>query len=139
MVLMYSPAASFLAPPHLDGFRVPFPGEDVFSFLLQNFHLIDYHLAAFITVMLARRLVWALISEVTFPPSIPSPACRTAAEHGHPWPKKILQVGGFLPSEKSGYEGLSFWDALLPWSLLLETSHVLQYWVALLPLRLKRR
>lgn len=29
-----------------------------------NFHLIDYHLAAFITVMLARRLVWALISEV---------------------------------------------------------------------------
>ncbi|GAB5576456.1 transmembrane protein 39A [Prionailurus iriomotensis] len=28
-----------------------------------NFHLIDYHLAAFITVMLARRLVWALISE----------------------------------------------------------------------------
>ncbi|XP_010628335.1 transmembrane protein 39A isoform X2 [Fukomys damarensis] len=30
-----------------------------------NFHLIDYHLAAFITVMLARRLVWALISEAT--------------------------------------------------------------------------
>ncbi|XP_071070878.1 transmembrane protein 39A isoform X3 [Dasypus novemcinctus] len=28
-----------------------------------NFHLIDYHLAAFITVMLARRLVWALILE----------------------------------------------------------------------------
>lgn len=28
-----------------------------------NFHLIDYYLAAFITVMLARRLVWALISE----------------------------------------------------------------------------
>lgn len=30
-----------------------------------NFHLIDYYLAAFITVMLARRLVWALISEAT--------------------------------------------------------------------------
>ncbi|XP_034267064.1 transmembrane protein 39A isoform X1 [Pantherophis guttatus] len=30
-----------------------------------NFHLIDYHLAAFITVMLARRLVWALISEAS--------------------------------------------------------------------------
>ncbi|GAB1300274.1 Transmembrane protein 39A [Apodemus speciosus] len=29
----------------------------------RNFHLIDYYLAAFITVMLARRLVWALISE----------------------------------------------------------------------------
>lgn len=39
--------------------------KTLFSFLLQNFHLIDYHLAAFITVMLARRLVWALISEVT--------------------------------------------------------------------------
>ncbi|OCT93646.1 hypothetical protein XELAEV_18011321mg [Xenopus laevis] len=30
-----------------------------------NFHLIDYHLAAFITVMLARRLVWALISQAS--------------------------------------------------------------------------
>ncbi|XP_056355880.1 transmembrane protein 39A isoform X2 [Oenanthe melanoleuca] len=30
-----------------------------------NFHLIDYHLAAFITVMLARRLVWAIISEAS--------------------------------------------------------------------------
>uniref|UniRef100_A0A8D0HM70 Transmembrane protein 39A n=1 Tax=Sphenodon punctatus TaxID=8508 RepID=A0A8D0HM70_SPHPU len=30
-----------------------------------NFHLIDYHLAMFITVMLARRLVWALISEAS--------------------------------------------------------------------------
>ncbi|NXH16391.1 TM39A protein, partial [Bucco capensis] len=30
-----------------------------------NLHLIDYHLAAFITVMLARRLVWALISEAS--------------------------------------------------------------------------
>lgn len=60
-------AVSFPVPPQLGGFRVPSPGEDLFSFLLQNFHLIDYHLAAFITVMLARRLVWALISEVTFP------------------------------------------------------------------------
>lgn len=97
MVLMYSPADSFLIPPHLGGFRVPFPSEDLFSFLLQNFHLIDYHLAAFITVMLARRLVWAIISEVTFPlfPLLP---VELAAGHGHPWPKKILQVGGFLPS-----------------------------------------
>lgn len=31
---------------------------------LQNFHLMDYHLAIFITVMLARRLVWTIISEV---------------------------------------------------------------------------
>ncbi|XP_028937130.1 transmembrane protein 39A isoform X1 [Ornithorhynchus anatinus] len=30
-----------------------------------NFHLIDYHLAAFIAVMLARRLVWALVSEAS--------------------------------------------------------------------------
>ncbi|KAK1170004.1 transmembrane protein 39A isoform X1 [Acipenser oxyrinchus oxyrinchus] len=30
-----------------------------------NFHLIDYHLATFITVMLARRLVWTIISEAT--------------------------------------------------------------------------
>ncbi|MBN3282161.1 TM39A protein, partial [Polyodon spathula] len=30
-----------------------------------NFHLIDYHLATFITVMLARRLVWTMISEAT--------------------------------------------------------------------------
>ncbi|XP_055500240.1 transmembrane protein 39A [Leucoraja erinacea] len=30
-----------------------------------NFHLIDYHLAAFITIMLARRLVWTLISEAS--------------------------------------------------------------------------
>lgn len=30
-----------------------------------NFHLIDYHLASFIAVMLARRLVWALISEAS--------------------------------------------------------------------------
>uniref|UniRef100_A0A3B3RV88 Transmembrane protein 39A n=1 Tax=Paramormyrops kingsleyae TaxID=1676925 RepID=A0A3B3RV88_9TELE len=28
-----------------------------------NFHLIDYHLVIFITVMLARRLVWTIISE----------------------------------------------------------------------------
>lgn len=100
-VLMYSPAASFLVPPHLGGFGVPFPGEDLFSFLLQNFHLIDYHLAAFITVMLARRLVWAIISEVTFPlfPLLP---VELAVEHGHPWPKKNLQVGRFLPSEECG-------------------------------------
>lgn len=106
-VLMYSPAAIFLVAPSLGGFRVRFPGEDLFSFLLQNFHLIDYHLAAFITVMLARRLVWAIISEVTFPlfPLLP---VELAAEHDHPWPKKILQVGGFLPSEKSGCEGLRF-------------------------------
>ncbi|MBN3286653.1 TM39A protein, partial [Polyodon spathula] len=31
-----------------------------------NFHLIDYHLATFITVMLARRLVWTIILEVMF-------------------------------------------------------------------------
>lgn len=31
---------------------------------MQNFHLMDYHLATFITVMLARRLVWAIVSEV---------------------------------------------------------------------------
>lgn len=31
---------------------------------LQNFHLMDYHLAIFITVMLARRLVWTIVSEV---------------------------------------------------------------------------
>ncbi|KAG7234617.1 hypothetical protein INR49_004210 [Caranx melampygus] len=30
----------------------------------QNFHLMDYHLAIFITVMLARRLVWTIVSEV---------------------------------------------------------------------------
>ena len=37
----------------------------LFSFLLeQNFHLMDYHLAIFITVMLARRLVWTIVSEV---------------------------------------------------------------------------
>lgn len=34
------------------------------SVLLQNFHLMDYHLAIFITVMLARRLVWTIVSEV---------------------------------------------------------------------------
>lgn len=106
-VLMYSPPASFLAPPHLGGFRVPFPGEDLFSFLLQNFHLIDYHLAAFITVMLARRLVWAIISEVTFP-LFALLAVELAAEYGHPWPREILQVGRFLPSEESGCEGLRF-------------------------------
>lgn len=32
--------------------------------LLQNFHLMDYHLVTFITVMLARRLVWTIVSEV---------------------------------------------------------------------------
>ncbi len=32
--------------------------------LPQNFHLMDYHLAIFITVMLARRLVWTIVSEV---------------------------------------------------------------------------
>ncbi|XP_018603553.1 transmembrane protein 39A isoform X3 [Scleropages formosus] len=30
-----------------------------------NFHLIDYHLVIFITVMLARRLVWTIISEAS--------------------------------------------------------------------------
>uniref|UniRef100_H3CVS3 Transmembrane protein 39A n=1 Tax=Tetraodon nigroviridis TaxID=99883 RepID=H3CVS3_TETNG len=30
-----------------------------------NFHLMDYHLATFITVMLARRLVWTIVSEVS--------------------------------------------------------------------------
>ncbi|XP_030635766.1 transmembrane protein 39A [Chanos chanos] len=30
-----------------------------------NFHLMDYHLAIFITVMLARRLVWTIISEAS--------------------------------------------------------------------------
>ncbi|XP_034741810.1 transmembrane protein 39A [Etheostoma cragini] len=30
-----------------------------------NFHLMDYHLAIFITVMLARRLVWTIVSEVS--------------------------------------------------------------------------
>lgn len=81
--------ASFPIPPQLGGFRVPSPGEDLFSFLLQNFHLIDYHLAAFITVMLARRLVWALISEVTFPlfPLLPA---VLIAEHDHLWPEKVL-------------------------------------------------
>ena len=34
---------------------------------LQNFHLMDYHLATFITVMLARRLVWTIVSEVGAP------------------------------------------------------------------------
>ena len=33
-------------------------------FCFQNFHLMDYHLATFITVMLARRLVWTIVSEV---------------------------------------------------------------------------
>ncbi|KAM6980021.1 transmembrane protein 39A [Aplochiton taeniatus] len=28
-----------------------------------NFHLMDYHLAIFITIMLARRLVWTIVSE----------------------------------------------------------------------------
>uniref|UniRef100_M3YAM4 Transmembrane protein 39A n=1 Tax=Mustela putorius furo TaxID=9669 RepID=M3YAM4_MUSPF len=41
------------------------PVKDNGSCVHINFHLIDYHLAAFITVMLARRLVWALISEAT--------------------------------------------------------------------------
>ena len=104
-------AASFLVPPQLGGFRVPSPGEDLFSFLLQNFHLIDYHLAAFITVMLARRLVWALISEVTLPlfPLLP---VVLIAEHDHPWPEKVLQAGqleGFFPQNKSGCEGLRSW------------------------------
>ncbi|KAI3376949.1 hypothetical protein L3Q82_000188 [Scortum barcoo] len=31
----------------------------------KNFHLMDYHLAIFITVMLARRLVWTIVSEVS--------------------------------------------------------------------------
>ncbi|XP_078416068.1 transmembrane protein 39A isoform X1 [Cetorhinus maximus] len=31
----------------------------------KSFHLIDYHLAAFITIMLARRLVWTLVSEAS--------------------------------------------------------------------------
>ncbi|KAK6325696.1 hypothetical protein J4Q44_G00050380 [Coregonus suidteri] len=30
-----------------------------------NFHLMDYHLAVFITVMLARRLVWTIVSEAS--------------------------------------------------------------------------
>ncbi|XP_064817991.1 transmembrane protein 39A-like [Oncorhynchus masou masou] len=30
-----------------------------------NFHLMDYHLAIFITVMLARRLVWTIVSEAS--------------------------------------------------------------------------
>uniref|UniRef100_A0A8C6TBH6 Transmembrane protein 39A n=1 Tax=Neogobius melanostomus TaxID=47308 RepID=A0A8C6TBH6_9GOBI len=30
-----------------------------------NFHLMDYHVAIFITVMLARRLVWTIVSEVS--------------------------------------------------------------------------
>ncbi|KAK9980397.1 hypothetical protein ABG768_000008 [Culter alburnus] len=30
-----------------------------------NYHLMDYHLAVFITVMLARRLVWTIISEAS--------------------------------------------------------------------------
>ncbi|KAI7811444.1 transmembrane protein 39A [Triplophysa rosa] len=30
-----------------------------------NFHLVDYHLAIFITVMLARRLVWTVVSEAS--------------------------------------------------------------------------
>ncbi|XP_077570173.1 transmembrane protein 39A [Stigmatopora nigra] len=30
-----------------------------------SFHLMDYHLAIFITVMLARRLVWTLVSELS--------------------------------------------------------------------------
>lgn len=30
-----------------------------------NFHLLDYHLAVFISVMLARRLVWTVISEAS--------------------------------------------------------------------------
>lgn len=30
-----------------------------------NFHLMDYHLAVFITVMLARRLVWTVVSEAS--------------------------------------------------------------------------
>lgn len=36
----------------------------LFIFCVKNFHLMDYHLAVFITVMLARRLVWTIISEV---------------------------------------------------------------------------
>lgn len=43
-----------------------------------NFHLIDYHLAAFITVMLARRLVWALISEKGSLPEKDQSFLRTA-------------------------------------------------------------
>nr|XP_032638326.1 transmembrane protein 39A isoform X4 [Chelonoidis abingdonii] len=58
-----------------------------------NFHLIDYHLAAFITVMLARRLVWALISEFNFR----RPYCRNNLAQGSSasstWPIKAFQVG----------------------------------------------
>ncbi|XP_043096299.1 transmembrane protein 39A isoform X1 [Puntigrus tetrazona] len=42
-----------------------------------NFHLMDYHLAVFITVMLARRLVWTIISEASL--AVPSSLLRYVA------------------------------------------------------------
>lgn len=38
--------------------------KDVHFLCVKNYHLMDCHLAVFITVMLARRLVWTIISEV---------------------------------------------------------------------------
>lgn len=48
----------------------------------QNFHLMDYHLAIFITVMLARRLVWTIVSEVNADSiSVSSQHCRDLIPH----------------------------------------------------------
>lgn len=66
---------------------------------LQNFHLMDYHLAIFITVMLARRLVWTIVSEVnTLTTSV---ALWTAGVQSHSYslacPVQVSQsIGGSL-------------------------------------------
>ncbi|KAA8595864.1 hypothetical protein FQN60_011155, partial [Etheostoma spectabile] len=67
-----------------------------------NFHLMDYHLAIFITVMLARRLVWTIVSEVNTEcvseqRQITAPLCgshrSTAQPADHVWLGALLDTG----------------------------------------------
>lgn len=53
------------APLRREEANLVFKKSRLFLSRLQNFHLMDYHLAIFITVMLARRLVWTVVSEVS--------------------------------------------------------------------------
>ncbi|XP_078472564.1 transmembrane protein 39A-A-like isoform X2 [Lampetra fluviatilis] len=51
-----------------------YPPEGPPSHTSLNFHKIDYHLVAFIGVLLSRRLVWTLVTEVSQWQARPSPA-----------------------------------------------------------------
>lgn len=84
--------------------------------------------------MLARRLVWALISEVTFPLFLLLPVVLIA-EHDHDYSlRSFCHLDSWRvcsPSTSLGVSDLRFWGCFL-----LELIHVLHYWVALLPLQL---